>query len=204
MCNGAIRCFRAALFSAALSLTTATVASAQLLGASTPTVYQISIAVKFRNAASNVFETALNETNSDIAAVSQNSIVATIASLPITPGNYNAAQAILGCTFRLKGSVVCPAAFCGVDTTYFTAQNADKISTNAAELADNDYILTPPACNDTPVTGKTTETSTSVNFQTGSGKVNFIFDLADKLELIGPAASPSFRIGGISLGMQTE
>ncbi|MBI2347580.1 MAG: hypothetical protein HYV05_02880 [Deltaproteobacteria bacterium] len=191
-----------ALLSVVLFSMTTTAALAQVLGTSTPTVYQISIVVKFRNAATNVFETALNETNSDIAAVSQNSIVATIASLPITPGDYNAAQAILSCTFRMKGSVVCPAAFCGVDTTYHTAQNADKISTNVADLADNDYILTPPACTDDPSPGKRTDTSTSVQF-TSRGQVNFIFDLADKLELIGPVASPSFRIGGISLGITT-
>jgi len=215
MCNGAIRCFRAALSSAALFLMTATIASAQSLGTTTPTVYRISVKVELRfskdlngNATvdTGVFKVALDETSSDIAAVGPSSTVATVASKPIPAGEYDAAKLILGCTWTLKGSVVCTAPFCVPDTTYFTAKNANKLSTNAADLDENEYSLTGPACNDTPVAGQHTADSTGdpsfQPFKTG-GQVSFTFDLADKLELIGPVGSESFRPGGFSISMST-
>lgn len=215
MRNRAIRCVWVALFSAALFLMTTAIALAQSLGTSTPTVYKISIKVEFKfskdlngntTVNSGVFQPALDETTSDIAAVSQNSTVATVASKTIPAGEYDAAKLILGCTWTMKGSVVCPAAFCGVDTTYYTAQNANKLSTNALDLAENDYSLTGAACNNTPVVGKhTADSSGDPNFKpfkTG-GQVNFSFDLADKLELIGPVATPSFRPGGFSISISS-
>ena len=215
MASRVVRCFWVALFSAALFLMTTAIALAQSLGTSTPTVYKISIKVEFKflkdlngntTADTGVFQAALDETTSDIAAVSQNSTVATVASKTIPAGEYDVAKLILGCTWTMKGSVVCPAAFCGVDTTYYTAKNADKLSTDVNALDENDYSLTGVACNDTPVVGKhTADSSGDPNFQSfkTGGQVNFSFDLADKLELIGPVASPSFRPGGFSISISS-
>lgn len=189
------------LSSIALVLATADSATAAT-ATNDPTSYQITFELRFRKQGEAAFSTSANVTgtNLDIAAGGPGSTTATLAASVDTGFQYDKAQATLTCTVILKGSVTCPAATCGVETTYYTTSGAGA-STDPGQLKEGSYKFPGPCAAASSVTFESPVFSPPLQI---GGTLNFTFNAAGALELSFtgiPPAGPQLSPGAFSATM---
>ncbi len=190
------------LMLSSIALVLATLDSAMAATATNdPEAYKITFELRFRKEGGVAFPTSasVTGTNLDIAAGAPGSTAATLAASVDTGFKYDKAQATLTCTVILKGSVTCPAATCGVETTYYTTSGGG-VSTTGPAVAGS-YSFPGPCSGLTSVTFESPVFSPPLNI---GGTLDFTFNAAGALELSFtgiPPAGPQLSPGSFSASM---
>lgn len=192
-----------ALSSIALVLAPAAVSMAQT-ATGTPQTYKITFSVEFSSNGGTSYTGALSGKECDIGSesVTPGGTACTFTATGLS-GTFNRVKGKFTCATRMKGSVTCPAATCGVDTTFNTTTGGGASTTSAA--AEGTYTLAVGPC-----AGVAEATFESPIFDppfTIGGTVVFTFDAAGSLFLnfTGiPPAGPVFSPGPFGVTMTQE